>query len=226
MAPRGEQRVDAAARADVERAAAALAHGQHVARARGRRVARDVVRRIVGVAREPVGCEQHVGDRDEARGRHDVAAELGEPRTRQAPRRPSGRARRSPPPPARAAGGTGAGSPCRAATSAAAAPRRARPPSCPSTHPRRAGRRACPPCSRACAAQRRAPRRPHGLGSEPSPPNDVVPRPSGRRRPSRLGSPRQPRGGTRCTHGSQRSRAQPTSGAHWRMWSRAARRKA
>ena len=79
VAPRGEKRMDAAAGADVERAPATLAHRQHVARARGRRVARDVVRRIVGVAREPVGGEQHVGDRDEARGRHDVAAELGEP---------------------------------------------------------------------------------------------------------------------------------------------------
>ena len=146
VAPRGEQRVDAAAGADVERAPAALPHGQHVARARGRRVARDVVRRIVGVAREAVGREQHVGDRDEARrAARRRRASSREPRARRAPRRPSGRARRPPPPPAPAAGGTGAGSPCRAATSAAAAPRRARPPSCPSTRPRRAGRRARPP---------------------------------------------------------------------------------
>ena len=71
---RGEQRVDAAARPDVERARAALARRQDVARARRRRVARDIVGRVVRVPREAVRREQHVVDRHDPRLRHDLAA--------------------------------------------------------------------------------------------------------------------------------------------------------
>ena len=61
--PRGKQRVDARARPDVDRAADARARCQDVEEPRGRRVGRDVVRRVVDVAGEPVGREQHVADR-------------------------------------------------------------------------------------------------------------------------------------------------------------------
>ena len=75
---RCEQCVDAASRADVERACAALARRQHVARPRRRRVARDIVGRIVRVTREAVRREQHVVHRHDPRLRDDVAAHLGE----------------------------------------------------------------------------------------------------------------------------------------------------
>ena len=83
VVPRGEERVDAAAGADVERTLAALARREHVARPRRRRVVRDVVRRVVRVAREAVRGEQHVVDRHEPRVRDDVAPQLGEPRRRE-----------------------------------------------------------------------------------------------------------------------------------------------
>src|SRR5581483_8068540 len=70
----GEERVDTAPGPHVERLLHARARGEQVARARGRRVRRDVVGRIVRVAREPVRGEQRVVDRNEAPVRYELVA--------------------------------------------------------------------------------------------------------------------------------------------------------